>query len=139
MSSDPLKAASLIRSQIAASIEISREALALARAFRATDDHLITRSKEAIDRSRGVLADRPPSEARRRQFADLKLADAHVRQARHHIERQRALVRRLSRQGIPTEMAECILENLQTTLSLMESHRVLIRNLLGGPSVADRE
>jgi len=120
-----------MRLAMAESIELSHRASVFATANKSTDERLITRSKEAIATSRDHLGNLPPSLARQREFADLKLADTHVDQARIHIHRQRDLVDRLSRRGIPTDLAERLLETMQTTLRVMEGHRTLIRDRLG--------
>ena len=130
MAGDPRQATTLIRRMADHSADISRRASALAAAAKSSDERLITRSKEAIANSRDHLGKLPPSPARRKEFADLSLSDTHIDLARGHIRRQRDLIERLSRRGIPTDMAELLLETLENTLRALEGHRTLIRNRL---------
>jgi len=131
VAADPREAVSLIRLAMTGSVEVSHRASAVALADKSIDERLITRSKEAIANSRDHLADIPPSRLRQQEFADLKLANTHLDLARRHIHRQRDLIDRLSRNGISTELAERLLDTMQSTLLALEAHRTFIRGRLG--------
>jgi hypothetical protein len=109
--------------------EASRQTTGLALAFRSSNERLITRSKDAIAQSRKLLANR--QRWNETEFAHLRLADDHISQARVHLQRQHQLIARLSRKGIPTDLAERVAATMQITLQVMEGHRVLIREKLG--------
>ena len=94
-------------------------------------ERLITRSNEAIVRSRGHLAKAPLSPAKRQEFEHLKLADLHLGLARVVMHRQRKLIDRLRRRGLPTGLAEMVLDTLQDSFAAMEGHRTLMRGRLG--------
>jgi hypothetical protein len=131
VTADPREAVSLIRLAMTESVEVSHRASAVALADKSIDERLITRSKEAIAISRDRLDDVPPSPVREQEFADLRLANSHLDLARGHVRRQRDLIDRLSRSGISTELAERLLDTMQSTLLALEAHRTFIRGRLG--------
>jgi hypothetical protein len=131
VAADPREAVSLIRLAMAEPIEVSHRASAVALEDKSVHERLIARSKEAIAISRDHLDDVPPSPVRQQEFADLRLANSHLDLARRHIRRQRDLIEHLSRSGISTELAERLLDTMQSTLLALEAHRTFIRGRLG--------
>jgi hypothetical protein len=131
MRNDPRAEIELIKQDSEESTVAGQRASARAVLSRSADEALTTRSREAISHSRDRLAGRPRSHAREKQFAELKQADAHIAQARLHIDRQRDLIQQLNGIGAPTDVAEGLLEAMQATLATMEDHRELIRKRLG--------
>jgi hypothetical protein len=128
---DPLEEVNLIRSGRSCLIDSGDQARLSAAGSISLDESLITRSRQAIAGSRHHLANTRPSPAKDEEFAHLKLADAHIGSARIRIHRQRNLIRYLSRKGMPIELAQRILETMQSTLREMEGHRALMHDRLG--------
>ena len=102
------------------------------------DQHLMSRSRAALARSRTHLDE--PSPARvplsatheRQELAHLRQANSHIADARLRIRRQRHLVAELSGiSGHQTDLAETLLATMLNTLQAMEGHRKFIRHRLG--------
>lgn len=58
--------------------------------------------------------------------ADLKMVDDHIAQGERHVTRQEELIARLKSGGHPTEMAEQLLVEFQSTLIQHRAHRELM-------------
>ena len=58
--------------------------------------------------------------------ADLRMVDDHIAQGERHVTRQLELVAWLQSRGYPTEMAEQLLIEFQSTLEQHRSHRELM-------------
>ena len=53
-------------------------------------------------------------------------ADGHIAECKDHIARQQRMIEQLAGRGQPTEVAQVMLEALQSTLRAFEAHRKLI-------------
>lgn len=58
--------------------------------------------------------------------ADLRMADDHIAQGEQHIVRQEQLISRMRSKGLPTNVAELLLDEFQHTLRQHRDHRVLM-------------
>jgi hypothetical protein len=58
--------------------------------------------------------------------ANLKMVDDHIAQGERHVDRQRELIASLKAHGHPTEMAERLLVDFQSTLDQHRSHRAMM-------------
>ena len=58
--------------------------------------------------------------------ADLRMVDAHIAQGERHVKRQEEIVEWLKSRGHPTEVAEQLLAEFQSTLVQHRSHRELM-------------
>ena len=63
--------------------------------------------------------------------AHLVQADRHIQEAKAHIARQLELIKKLRKDGHDTDLAESMLDALETTLRALERHRDLILDRLG--------
>ena len=64
------------------------------------------------------------------QHDHLALADRHIAECRAHIARQREIIEELRRDGHETDLAETLLDVLETSLRAFERHRDLILDRL---------
>ena len=102
------------------------------------DQHLLSRSRTALARSRVHLDERAPARVplsamhERLELAHLKQANSHIADARLRIRRQRHLIAELSDiSSHQTDLAETLLATMLNTLQAMEGHRKFIRHRLG--------
>lgn len=58
--------------------------------------------------------------------ADLRMVDDHIAQGERHVTRQIELIAWLTSRGHPTDMAEQLLEEFQSTLFQHRAHRELM-------------
>ena len=59
--------------------------------------------------------------------ADLRMVDDHIAQGERHVTRQEEIVALLRSRGHPTEVAEQLLAEFQSTLRQHREHRELMR------------
>ena len=59
--------------------------------------------------------------------ADLRMVDDHIAQGERHVTRQEEIVAWLKSRGHPTEVAEQLLAEFQSTLLQHRAHRDLMR------------
>jgi hypothetical protein len=59
--------------------------------------------------------------------ADLRMVDDHIAQGERHVSRQEEIVAWLRSRGHPTEVAEQLLAEFQSTLQQHRAHRELMR------------
>lgn len=58
--------------------------------------------------------------------ADLQMVDDHIAQGERHIVQQMELIARLRSRGLPTNLAEDLLEEFRATLSQHREHRAIM-------------